>query len=158
MSIAVRSTLALILAIVLIGGTPPSAPIGFIDLSTLVARHPMHPVLVTYDRAIATLRGTLQVPQLTDMGAQANRSATAIERATAEAGVRVQNAVAQSAADRNRERAAFATVLASQRAASQAMSSYTDQLARATAANLAGYRRSLDESATRVGRARAAAA
>jgi hypothetical protein len=147
-SIVVRSTLPLILAIVLIGGTPPSAPIGFIDLSTLVAHHPMHPVLLTYDRAIATLRGTLQVPQLSDMGAQANRSATAIERATAEAGVRVQNAAAQSAADRNRERAAFATVLASQRAASQAMSSYADQLARATAANLAGYRRSLDESAT----------
>ena len=119
----------------------------------------MHPVLVTYDRAIATLRGTLQVPQLTDTGAQANRSATAIERETAEAGYACKIAVAQSAADRNRERAAFATVLASQRAASQAMSRYADQLARATAANLAGYRRSLDESATRaLGRARAAAA
>ncbi|MGA7354218.1 MAG: hypothetical protein WA431_08070 [Candidatus Cybelea sp.] len=149
MSIAVRSTLPLILAIVLTGGAPASGPIGFIDLSSLVARHPMHPVLVTYDRAIATLRGTLQAPQLTDTGARANRSATAIENETGAAGARVQNIAARSAADRNRERAAFATVLASQRAASQAMSRYADQLARATEANLAGYRRSLDESATR---------
>jgi hypothetical protein len=154
-SIAARSIVPLILAITLTGATPPSAPIGFIDLSSLVARHPLHPVLVTYDRAIATLRGTLQAPRLTDVGARTNRSATAIEKETAAAGARVQNLAARSAADRNRERAAFATVLASQRAASQAMGSYADQLARATAANLAGYRRSLDESATRALAARA---
>jgi hypothetical protein len=148
-SIAVRSTLALILAIVLTGATAPSAPAGFIDLSALVARHPMHPVLVTYDRAIATLRGTLQVPQLTDTVAQAKRSATAVANETAAAGSHVQNLAVQSAGDSNRERAAFATVLASQHAASQAMNSYSAQLARATEANLAGYRRSLDESATR---------
>jgi hypothetical protein len=148
-SVAVRTIVPLLLAVVLAGATPPSAPTGFIDLSSLVARHPMHPVLVTYDRAIATLRGTLQAPQLTDVGARANRSATAIENEAAAAGARAQNLAARSAADRDRERAAFATVLASQRAASQAMSNYADQLARATAANLAGYRHSLDESATR---------
>jgi hypothetical protein len=147
--IAVRATLPLILAILLAGATSPSAPPGFIDLSTLVARHPMHPVLAIYDRQIATLRGTLQVAELTSTDAQVNRSAVAAESDTAAAASRVQNVAAQSSTDRNREREAFATVQASQRAAAQAMSGYADQLARATAANLAGYRRSLDESTTR---------
>lgn len=147
--IAVRRLLPLILAILLAGATSPSAPIGFVDLSTLVARHPLHPVLTIYDRQIATLRGTLQVPELSNAGAQVNRSATAAKDDTAAAAARVQNVAAQSSTDRNRERAAFATVQASQRAAAQAMSSYADQLTRATNANLAAYRRSLDESTTR---------
>jgi hypothetical protein len=148
-SIAVRPMLSLMVAILLTGTTPPDAPVGFIDLTALVEHHPMHAVLVAYDREIAALRSTLTVPEFKDAGAQTAESGRAIANETAEAASRAQNLAAQSARDRNREHQAIATVIGSQRAASEAMNRYAAQLASATETNLAGYRRSIAESATR---------
>jgi hypothetical protein len=134
---------ALSLAVLLAAAAPAAPRIGFVDLAQLVAAHPLHPVLAQYEREIAALRSTEDLPRLTGVGARARASALAVRAdasaATFQAG---RIAAATAAQSRSEERSALATVLASQHASATG-AAYTSELIRATNAGLAAYQRSI---------------
>jgi hypothetical protein len=132
----------------------PRPPVGFVNLSQLVASDPLHGVLQSYDREIDALRKTQRVSGLGDVASQANRAANAARAGGATAQSRVRNVAARNRqTDRARERAALAGVLASQRAGDADMARFSGELRRETDANASNYASSL---ATRNDRAYAA--
>jgi hypothetical protein len=152
-SSALRSV-ALALPILLTAATPARAPIGYVDLPRLILSHPLHAVLLQYDREIAALRSTQEIPGLSDAAAAAGLGAAALQRdaATAQSHAR-QIASGGAAGDSARERAALATVLSSPRADTE-MSGYTNALMRETNANLTAFERAITERTERAFTAR----
>ena len=147
--------LAALLALALVAATP-RPPVGFIDLPRLVASDPLHGVLQSYDREIAALRKTQNLPGLGDVATQASRAANAARADGAAAKSRVRSVAARNQqTDRARERAAVAGVLASQRAGDADIARYSGELRRETDANASNYASAL---ATRNDRAYAARA
>ncbi|MGA8575537.1 MAG: hypothetical protein WB609_07615, partial [Candidatus Cybelea sp.] len=63
---------ALILAVLLTAAGPPNSPEGFVDLAQLVASHPQHAILFEYDREIAALRSTQNLPGLAPVATAEN--------------------------------------------------------------------------------------
>lgn len=146
--------LAALLSLALIAATP--RPVGFVDLPQLVASDPLHGVLQSYDREIAALRKTQNVPGLSDVAAQADRAANAARAGGAAAQARVRSVAARNEQnDRARERAALARVLASLRGGDADMARYSGELRRETVSNASSYAGAL---ATRNDRAYAARA
>lgn len=147
--------LATLLTLTLVAAAP-RPPVGFIDLPRLVASDPLHGVLQSYDREIAALRKTQNVPGLGDVAAQASRAANAARAGGAAAQTRVRSVAARNQqTDRARERAALAGVLASQRAGDSDVARYSGELRRETDTNASNYASAL---ATRNDRAYAARA
>jgi hypothetical protein len=147
--------LAALLALALVAATP-RPPVGFIDLPRLVAMDPLHGVLQSYDREIAALRKTQNLPGLGDVATQASRAANAARADGAAAKSRVRSVAARNEqSDRARERVAVAGVLASERAGDADIARYTGELRRETDANASNYASAL---ATRSDRAYAARA
>lgn len=146
----------LLLLVFALGATPPKRTAGFIDLPRLVAAHPLHAVLAGYDREIAALRSTQNLPGLRDPGATARTAASAQQR---EAGA-AQAIVGAIAArdpnyDRVRERRALAALNALGRGGPGAMSEYTDALVRETDASLAAFSSATAQRSARAYAARA---
>ncbi|MGB6517513.1 MAG: hypothetical protein WBE79_03280 [Candidatus Cybelea sp.] len=141
---AARSFLTLALAVALVGATPRVAPAGFVDLPKALAAHPLQAVLAGYDRGIAALRSTRSLPGLAEPAARAQNEAAALQRDANLARSRVaQIATFDAGQGQARERDALAAVLASHNAADTEMDAYRNELARATAANLAAYEESI---------------
>ena len=113
--------------------TSGNAPVGFIDVSRLIASHPLHTMLAQYDREIAALQSTLRVPALGDLAARARKGASEVRDAVASAQTNVlQNAAETANADRAHERAALSSITPSQQ-------SYAAELSRETRASIAAY-------------------
>lgn len=129
---------ALLLTVALIAATPPKKAIGFVDLAQLIASHPLHGVLSAYDREIAALRSTQDLPDLSP--AAAARAGASVSREAANAQRRAGTIAARNEqADRSRERAALTAVIASQRSGDRDLGRYSADLTRETDANFANY-------------------
>jgi hypothetical protein len=130
----------LVLALFAIAAAPANRPTGFIALSRLVAAHPLHVVLLEYDREIAALRSTQTLPGLRDAAAT-TANAAAAQRRDATAGRAVVERINARGGnvDLSRERAALATLAASRNATEDAMNSYAGALARETGASISAY-------------------
>ncbi len=149
MKLTAARTCALILSVWLTAATNGAAPVGFADLSQLLAAHPLHKVLDGYDREIAALRST-QSALPGDPGARARQAGAAVARDAASARLKIQQIASGSESrDRSQERAALAALSAAP-SADRAMAAYRDALARETSANLRAYSNAI---ATRTGRA-----
>ncbi|HET6274470.1 MAG TPA: hypothetical protein VFE16_00860 [Candidatus Cybelea sp.] len=136
---------ALMLAITLIAAAPPQKAAGFVDLAQLVAIHPLHNVLLAYDREIAALQSTQHLGGLSPATA-AERASAAVRRDASAAQTRTgEIASRDQQADRSRERAAVATILSSQRTGDRDMGRYAASLTRETNANFTNYGASIAE-------------
>jgi Skp family chaperone for outer membrane proteins len=136
---ASRRACALVLGVFLCAAASRTAPVGFIDLPRLVSVHPLHKILAQYDREIAALQNTRDVPGLSALGAQTERGAAAVQRDVAGTTAKVQRIAAGAARDHVQERQAMGALFASQHAPNGEMSAYRDELTRETNANLRGY-------------------
>lgn len=137
---------ALVLALFALGATPAKPTAGFIDLAQLVSIHPLHAVLLDYDRSIAALRSTQELSGLREPAKLARTALAAEQRETSAAravvaGINQRNA----ATDRERERTALSRLNGSQRAAQPAMSAYTAALVRETSTSFAAFERATAE-------------
>jgi hypothetical protein len=130
----------LVLALFAVAATPAQGPSAFIALPRLIAAHPLHAVLVEYDREIAALRSTQTLPGLRDAAATTAKAAAAQRReaAAGQAIVARVNARGEDF-DRSRERTALATLAASRSASDAAMSSYSGALVRETNTSISAY-------------------
>lgn len=147
---------ALFLALFALGATPAKPAVGFIDLPSLVTTHPLHAVLVEYDREIAALRSTQEVSGLRDPARTAQEAAAAQQRETSTARGAVAAINRRSAVnDREREREALTTLTASQRAGQASMNDYTGALVRETNASLGAFERATAQRSARAYAARA---
>ncbi|MBV9333693.1 MAG: hypothetical protein JO146_06775 [Candidatus Eremiobacteraeota bacterium] len=125
-------------------------------MSQLVAQHPLHGMLVTYDREIAALRSTQSLTGLRDPAAAALNAASAIRVDAAGAAANAEVVGSQNdAANRSREQAAAAAVLRSQRAPERSFATYSSQLASETTASLRAYGGAMGERTQRAYAARA---
>jgi hypothetical protein len=150
-----RRPFALIVAVLLTAAAPPTTPEGFVDLAQLVATHPQHAILLEYDREIAALRSTQNLPDLAPV-ATANNGAGAVRREAAAAQLRVRQIATRNAqADRGRERAALTSTFAPQRAGDREMNTYSGELARETTASFTNYVAAIAERTERAYAARA---
>jgi hypothetical protein len=153
---ALRSSGRLLLAILLTGATHHGAPLGFVNLPQLLATHPLRPVLASYDRGIAALRGTQTLPGLVDPAAQAADGAAALQRDAAAAQSLVQQIASRSTSRGSmQEGEALASVLAARNGADRAVGSFQNDLVRGTDANLSAYERSIAQRSDRAYAARA---
>lgn len=149
-----QRSLALILAIPLIAATPAKKPAGFVDLAQLVASHPLHSVLLAYDREIAALRSTQHLGVLS-AATTAERAAAAVRRDASAAQVRAEAVASRDqGTDRSRERAAVAALLTSQRTGDREMDRYAAGLTRETNANVTNYGTSIAQRTDRAYAAR----
>lgn len=146
---------ALILALFALG-TTPRPPIGFIDLARLVAVHPLHAVLLQYDRQVAALRSTQRLPGLGDPQETALTADAAQRSQTSTARAVVANVEARNAqSDRAREGSALARLRASQQSARDSLAAYSTALDRETSATLAAFEESTAQRNARAYAARA---
>ncbi|MBV8197810.1 MAG: hypothetical protein JO263_06730, partial [Candidatus Eremiobacteraeota bacterium] len=130
----------LVLAVALIGAANVPNAVGFAKLGTLVASHPLAPMLAQYDREIAALRSTAAIADLRDAAQQAQRSALVVQHRAA-AGVAQVGRIAQAPSQRDEqtERVAFADIATAQRAGDSALPAYREELFRETGATLRDY-------------------
>ncbi len=127
-------------AVLLIGATTAPPAIGFANLDTLIAAHPLHGMLVQYDREIAALRNTGTLAGLRDPAAAAQRSGIIAEHRAAQGLAQLaQISRWRSQGDRENERAALADVNAARRAGDPALAVYRKELARETDTTLRDY-------------------
>jgi hypothetical protein len=151
MSLAV----AIFCAATLAPAAAATASVGFADLPQLVARHPLHGVLVQYDAQIAALRATQSVAGLRNPAEIANQNANALQAETSGAAARAGAiGTRHAAANRARERAAI-TQLVAAKAQGSGMAAYTTRLASETNANLRAYASAMTERSDRAYAARA---
>lgn len=119
----------------------PNATIGFADLRKLVAAHPLHATLATYDREITALQSTRNVAGLTDPAARMQRAAASVRTVTAGAALRAQRIDSEGTApDLVEENGALAMILTLERSGDREASSYRVQLDRQLAQSLSAYR------------------
>jgi hypothetical protein len=148
---AQRSSVWLLLAVLLTGGAPGGASIGFADLPRLIAAHPLHGVLAAYDREIAALRSTRTVAGLDDPARRARSGAALLRNRSGAARLRAQAIAARDTRpDWLQENATLSTIVASRGASERAASQYSDELNREVAASLLAFERA---TAQRTGRA-----
>ena len=148
---AQRSSAWLLLSVLLTGGAPGSASIGFADLPQLIAGHPLHGVLAAYDREIAALRSTQTVPGLDDPAGRARSSAASLRGRSGAARLRVQAIAARDTRpDLLQENSALSTIVALRGASERAALRYGDELNREVGASLRAFERA---TAQRTGRA-----
>jgi hypothetical protein len=132
----------LLLGVLLTGGAPGSASIGFADLPQLIAAHPLHGVLAAYDREIAALRSTQTVPGLDDPAGRARSGAASLRNRSGTARLRAQAIAARDTRpDLLQENAALSTILALRGASARAALRYSDELNREVAASLSAFER-----------------
>ena len=123
-----RSCAWLLLAVLLTGGAPGSASIGFADLSRLIASHPLYGVLAAYDREIAALRSTQTVPGLDDPAGRARSGAASLRSRTDAARLRAQAIAGRDTRpDLLQENALLSTIVALRGASESAASRYSDE-------------------------------
>jgi hypothetical protein len=96
-------------------------------------------MLDAYDREIIALQNTQRVAGLSDPAARVRQAAVALSRDENTARIAVANLVGDTRQDRDRERAAIAAAMASERAGDRGMRAYRNALTRETNANLSGY-------------------
>lgn len=121
-----------------------AANTGFVDLSRLVATHPLHGLLTQYDREIAALRNTQMVWGLHDPGLSAEHAAASLEADAATAASRAAAIGGRDpAADLERERQGIADLLGSQQVADRKKAASTTRLVTETNANLRAYSEAL---------------
>jgi hypothetical protein len=121
-------------------GVSQSGDTGYVNVSRLVASHPLHGVLAGLDRQIAALRGTLGVPGLADPALRTQHAVAALRNAAAGARVRVARLARQSTAgDLGAEGAALSTIVRLQGTGDTESSSYGVELNRATSASLTAF-------------------
>ncbi len=150
-----QRSLALILAIPLIAATPAKKPAGFVDLAQLVASHPLHSVLLAYDREIAALRSTQHLGVLS-AATTAERAAAAVRRDASAAQVRAKKRslratrgpIVRASEPRSRRS------LTSQRTGDREMDRYAAGLTRETNANVTNYGTSIAQRTDRAYAAR----
>jgi hypothetical protein len=148
---AQRSSVWLLLAVLLTGGTPGSASIGFANLPLLIAGHPLHGVLAAYDREIAALRSTQTVPGLNDPAGRARSAGASLRNRSGAARLRAQAIAARDTRpDWLQENAAFSTIVALRGGSARASLRYSDELNREVTASLSAFERA---TAQRTGRA-----
>jgi hypothetical protein len=129
---------------------------GYVIVSQLLASHPLHGVLVQYDRQIATLESTQRLAGLRDPASSAQNGAAAVRQAASLGATQAQrNGVRNESADRARESAALDAAERSTQGANAAAARYTAQLTTATNANLQSFGNAM---ATRTQRAYSARA
>jgi hypothetical protein len=146
-----RSCAWLLLAVLLTGGAPGSASIGFADLPRLIAGHPLYGVLAAYDREIAALRSTQTVPGLDDPAGRARSGAASLRSRSDAARLRAQAIAGRDTRpDLLQENAALSTIVALRGASESAASRYNDELDREVTASLRAFERATAE---RTGRA-----
>ena len=146
---------ALILGVALTAAAP-ARPAAFVNLPQLIAVHPLYALLQQYDREIAALRDTQDVPGLSNAAAQARAGAAALQRDASGAELQAARIASQSLqSDRQRERTAIVAATATQRGGDRNMSLYAGELVRATNANLTAYDRGIVQSDERAYVARA---
>ena len=132
-----------------------AANAGFVDLSRLVATHPLHGVLTQYDREIAALRNTQKVAGLHDPGLSATHAAVSLTADAATAGSRAAAIGGHDlSADLERERQGIAGLLRSQQVADRKKATSTTRLVTETNANLRAYGDALAERTQRAYAAR----
>jgi hypothetical protein len=142
-------SIALLLGVFLAAanGTPG---VAYVDITRVVAAHPLHKVLDAYDREIAALRGTRSVPGLDDLGTRAQEAATALGRDAREAQRQVQRIGARGAShDRALETHALTSVRNSRGVAAGAVNAYGNALASETAASLRGFESGIAQQTSR---------
>lgn len=129
---------------------------GYVIVSQLLASHPLHGVLVQYDRQIAALESTQQVTGLRDPASSAQHGAAAVRQDAALGATQAQrNGARNESADRARESVALDAAVRSTQGANTAAATYTAQLTTVTNANLRSFGEAI---ATRTQRAYAARA
>ncbi|HEY6450894.1 MAG TPA: hypothetical protein VIX60_09475 [Candidatus Cybelea sp.] len=152
---AVRDFAVVLLCVALTPATQArAASTGFVDLSRLVATHPLHALLTQYDREIAALRNTQHVSGLQDPGLSAEHAAASLEADAATAGSHAAIGGRGSAADLARERQGIAGLLRSQEMADRKKAASTSRLVTETNANLRAYGGALAERTQRAYTAR----
>lgn len=152
---AQRSSAWLLLAVLLTGGAPGSASIGFADLPLLIAGHPLHGVLAAYDREIAALRSTQTVPGLDDPAGRAQSVAASLRNRSGAARLRAQAIAARDTRpDLLQENAALSTIVALRGASERAALHYSDELNREVTASLSAFERATAQRTGRAVRAR----
>ncbi|MFY9738677.1 MAG: hypothetical protein WAK11_06425, partial [Candidatus Cybelea sp.] len=139
---APRSPGWLLLALLLTGGAPGSASIGFADLPRLISGHPLHGVLAAYDREIAALRSTQAASGLDDPAARARSVAASLRNRSSAARLRAQAIAGRNTQpDLLQENAALSTIVAMRGASARATSHYSDELNREVTASLRAFER-----------------
>jgi len=136
--------------VLLIGGAPGSASMGFADLPRLIAGHPLHGVLAAYDREIAALRSTQTVLGLDDPAGRARKGAASLGNGSGAARLRAQAIARDTRPDLLQENAALSTIVALRGASERAALGYSDELNREVTASLRAFERA---TAQRTGRA-----
>jgi hypothetical protein len=137
--------------VLLTGGAPGSASIGFADLPRLIAGHPLHEVLAAYDREIAALRSTQTVSGLDDPAGRARSGAASVRIRSDAARLRAQAIAGRDTRpDLLQENAALSAIVALRGASESAASRYSDELDREVTASLRAFQRATAE---RTGRA-----
>jgi hypothetical protein len=132
------------------------AAIGYVIVAQLVASHPLHGVLEEYDRGIAALRRTQDLPGLRNPVASAAQGALGVMHTAASGAERAQAmGGGDPEVDLQREDAALAALARGQRSAAPAMERSTAELATETSTNLRGYSASLEQRSSRAYAARA---
>jgi hypothetical protein len=132
-----------------------AANAGFVDVTRLVATHPLHGVLAQYDREIAALRDTQKVVGLGNPELSATNAATSLQADAATAAARAEAIGRRNAsADLARERQGIAAMLRFQQVADRERAASSMQLIAETNANLQAYRGGIAERTQRAYAAR----
>ncbi len=126
------------------------AAIGFANLSQLIAAHPMHPVLASYDREIVSLRSTERVAGLAGAARRADAAACSARRAADRSAARAMLFARRDQADRAAESAALSEILGLRGAGARETRAYANDLQRETVASSRAYE---DAAAQRAARA-----
>lgn len=150
-----RSSAWLLLAVLLTGGAPGNASIGFADLPQLIAGHPLQGVLAAYDREIAALRSTQTVSGLDDPAGRAQSVAASLRNRSGAARLRAQAIAARDTRpDLLQENEALSTIVALGGARARAASHYSDDLNREVTASLSAFERATAQRTDRALQAR----
>jgi hypothetical protein len=139
-----RCCLPILAALLTIAANRP-AEVGFVDVRQIVASHPLHSVLLAYDREIAALQSTRRVADLRDPAGSVARATVAVQRDANGAGRQIARIAQGSQRDGAHERDAVAAAMASERTGDRGVGNYRATLARATTANLREYASSITQ-------------
>jgi hypothetical protein len=145
---------ACLLAVLLTAVSPAPAAFGFADLARLIAAHPLHGVLLEYDRQIAALRSTQNLSGLGNPASAASSGGASVRRDAAAA----QREAARLASERRnrsaRENRALTVVLAMQHAGDPELNAFAADLNRETTASFTAYEDALGQRSERAYAAR----
>ncbi len=140
---------ALLLTALLTAAVGRPDQVGFADLPRLVAAHPLHAALASYDRQIAALRDTQGILTGREPGTVASTAASAVGRDAAAARSSVATIAARgSARDLRQEREALAAIATAPRSGAT-LRVYRNALDRETGASLSAYAAAIDARTTR---------